>query len=61
MKHNISFIEVVIRLIITMAFTMTSWLSGFFFFFPIAMILVVTALSGYFPIYSVLGKDTSIH
>lgn len=59
MKHNISLIEVIIRLMLTMAFAITAWLSGYFFFFPIGMVLLVTALSGFCPIYAVLGKDTS--
>lgn len=59
MKHNISLIEVIIRLMLTMAFAITAWLSGYFLFFPIGMVLLVTALSGFCPIYAVLGKDTS--
>jgi hypothetical protein len=61
MKHNISMMEVIIRLIIAMGLALTAWLSGYFIFFPLGMIMVVTALSGYCPLYGILGKDTSDH
>lgn len=59
MKHNISLLEVVLRLMLTMVLAMTAWLTGYFVFFPIGMIFLVTALSGYCPIYGILGRDTS--
>jgi hypothetical protein len=61
MKHNLNIIETLIRLALTMFLVIGGWLLGTFLLFPVGMFITVTALSGYCPVYHVLGVDRSSH
>ena len=60
MKHrHMTFLEVVIRLIASMVFVLISWATDIFLIYPVGVILLVTALSGYCPFNSVIDKMES--
>lgn len=61
MKHNLNLIETLIRLALTMILVIAGWLMGTFLLFPIGMFITVTALSGYCPLYHLLGIDRATH
>ena len=55
--HNVnSILEIVIRLSLVVVFVIASWTFGVFALYAVAMVLLVTALSGYCPINHILGK-----
>lgn len=55
MVSNISIFEVIVRLIAVLVVTIAALFANLFSLFIVAMVLLVTALSGYCPIYHALG------
>lgn len=55
MVSNISLFEVIVRLMIVLFVTVFALFVNMFSLYIVAMILLVTALSGYCPIYHALG------
>ena len=55
--HNVnSILDIVVRLILVLVFVIASWALNVFTLYAVGMLLLVTALSGYCPLYHVLGK-----
>lgn len=56
MHPNLNELGIVIRLIIATVFAVISWLTGFFFIYLAAILLVVFALTGYCPIQQIMDS-----
>ena len=57
LPHNVnSILEIVVRLILVLVLVIASWALNTFALYVAGMLLLVTALSGYCPIYHILGK-----
>ncbi len=56
--HNLNLKDVIIRMTLAFVIIITGWLLNTTMLFPVGMILTVSALAGYCPIYQLLGKTS---
>lgn len=58
MTYNLSYLDGIVRLIIMLTLVIVGWLLNTFILYPIGMVLLVSALGGYCPLYHMLGIST---
>lgn len=57
MGYNLTFFDIILRLVAVMLFALLSWATGMFIFYIIGMTALVTAMTGFCPFGSVVKKD----
>ncbi len=57
LEYNLTFLDVIIRLIAVMVLAIVGWYTEVFFFFVLGMGALVTALTGFCPFGSIAGKE----
>ena len=56
--HNLNLKDTIIRLTLAFALIIGGWLLSTFWLFPVGMLLTVSALAGYCPVYQILGMHS---
>ena len=56
MSYNMTPLDIVLRLILSMVFVITGWLLNTFILYPVGMVFLVVALTGYCPLKALLSK-----
>lgn len=57
MKTNVSIIEVIVRLVITMVLAIAAVYTDLFIFMIASMVVLVTAIAQWCPIYHFIGRN----
>ena len=56
MSYNMTPLDIVVRLTLAMVFVIIGWLLNTFILYPIGMVFLVVALTGYCPLKAIFSK-----